>query len=196
MTRVAALAAIALAAGTMPAAAQTRVATATMPVVGSAPQICAIQPPRLAPGAQVNFRGLSGETLQIDRMVDSTTLATNAASAQVQFDAVCTFPHRLRVESQNNGLWRTSETAAVPAAGFTYAVPYRAELSWGGNNIALDADAIARRVSEQRLLVDEPSAGTLQLRIVIQQGASNVRANAPVIAGYYGDTLRLVLEPR
>ena len=183
-------------AGVSPVAAQTRVATTDMPVTGFAPQICALQPPRLAPGAQVNFRGLSGETLQIDQMADSTTLATNAASASLQFDAVCTFPHRLRVESQNNGLWRTTEIAPVPASDFTYAVPYRAELSWAGTNAALDADALSRRVNERRLLVDEPSAGTLQLRIVIEQGASNVRANAPLIAGYYGDTLRIVLEPQ
>jgi len=44
--------------------------------------------------------------------------------------------------------------------------------------------------------IDRPGAGTLELRIEIQQGASNVRANAPVIAGYYGDTLRIVLEPQ
>ncbi|WP_423603662.1 hypothetical protein [Sphingomonas sp. MS122] len=196
MERVAAILAIALAAGASPVAAQTRTATTELPVIGFAPQICALQPPRLAPGAQVNFRGLSGETLQIDQMVDSTTLATNAASASLQFDAVCTFPHRLRVESQNNGLWRTTEIAPVPASGFTYAVPYRAELSWAGTNAALDADALSRRVNERRLLVEEPSAGTLQLRIVIEQGASNVRANAPLIAGYYGDTLRIVLEPQ
>lgn len=196
MRRAATIVAATLTAGIAPGMAQTRVATAVMPVVGSAPQVCTLQPPRLSPGAQVNFRGLSGETLQIDQMVDSATLATNAGSAQVQFDAVCTFPHQLRVESQNNGLWRTSETATRPAPGFTYAIPYRAELSWAGSNTALDADALARRVSEQRLAIDEPSAGTVQLRIVIQQGASNVRANAPVVAGYYGDTLRLVLEPR
>jgi hypothetical protein len=196
MTRVAAIAAIALAAGASPVAAQTRVATTNMPVVGSAPQICTLQPPRLA-GALTNFRGLSGETLQIDQMVDSTTLATNAARAEVQFEAVCTFPHRLRVESQNNGLWRTSQTAGATASpGFTYAVPYSAEVSWAGNNTTLDTDALSRRVAEQGILVDEPSAGILNLRIVIQQGASNVRANAPVIAGWYADTLRLVLEPR
>ena len=119
MSRVALLLAPAAAAAALPAAAQTRSATTSMPVVGSAPQICVLQPPRLAPGAQVNFRGLSGETLQIDQMVDSTTLAANAASASVQFDAVCSFPHRLRIESQNNGLWRTSELAAIPSEELT-----------------------------------------------------------------------------
>lgn len=196
MLRAAAILAVLAATGAAPLAAQTGDATVEMPVVGSAPQICALQPPRMAPGGQVNFRGLNGETLQIDQMVDAATLAANAASASIEFDAVCTFPHRLRVESQNNGLWRTDELAPVPASGFTYAVPYRAELSWAGANAALDADALSRRINERRLLVDAPSAGTLELRIEIQQGASNVRANAPVIAGYYGDTLRIVLEPQ
>lgn len=196
MARVAALLASVAVTAASSAVAQTRSATTDMPVVGSAPQICTLQPPRLAPGAQVNFRGLSGETLQIDQMADSTTLAANAASASVQFDAVCSFPHRLRVESQNNGLWRTSELAPIPAAGFTYAVPYRAEVSWAGANTALDADALSRRVAERGVTVDHPAVGTLELRIEIQQGASNVRANAPVIAGYYGDTLRIVLEPQ
>jgi hypothetical protein len=196
MARVAALLASVAVTAAMPAAAQTRSATTNMPVIGSAPQICVLQPPRLAPGAQTNFRGLSGETLQIDQMVDSTTLATNAASASVQFDAVCSFPHRLRIESQNNGLWRTSELPPIPAAGFTYAVPYRAEVSWAGVNTALDADALSRRIAERGVTIDRPGAGTLELRIEIQQGASNVRANAPVIAGYYGDTLRIVLEPQ
>jgi len=196
MSRVAPLFALVAVAAALPATAQTRSATTNMPVVGSAPQICALQPPRLAPGAQVNFRGLSGETLQIDQMVDSTTLAANAARAAIQFEAVCSFPHRLRIESQNNGLWRTSELAAIPSGGFTYAVPYRAEVSWAGVNTALDADALSRRVAERGVTIDRPGAGTLELRIEIQQGASNVRANAPVIAGYYGDTLRIVLEPQ
>lgn len=196
MTRVALLLAPVAMTVALPAVAQTRSATSNMPVIGSAPQICALQPPRLAPGAQTNFRGLSGETLQIDQMADSTTLAANAARASIQFEAVCSFPHRLRLESQNNGLWRTSELAAIPSGDFTYAVPYRAEVSWAGVNTALDADALSRRVAERGVTIDRPGAGTLELRIEIQQGASNVRANAPVIAGYYGDTLRIVLEPQ
>ncbi len=196
MARATVLLALAAVTGTAPAIAQNQSATTSMPVIGSAPQICALQPPRMAPGTQTNFRGLSGETLQIDQMTDSTTLAANAASASLQFEAVCTFPHRLRLESQNNGMWRTSELAAIPTGGFTYAVPYRAEVSWVGFNTSLDADALSRRVAERGVTIDRPGAGTLELRIEIQQGASNVRANAPVIAGYYGDTLRIVLEPQ
>ncbi len=44
--------------------------------------------------------------------------------------------------------------------------------------------------------VNQPTAGDLQLRIEIQQGASNVEVNAPVLAGAYADTLRIFLEPR
>lgn len=179
-----------------PAAAQTRVSTAAFPVGGSAPQICALQAPQLAAGAMVNFRGLSGDTLQIDHLVDPGTLSTSAASASVEFAAVCTYPHRLRVESQNNGLWRTSELATTPASGFTYAVPYRAEVTWGDNSGALNADALSRRMVERQLLIDEATSGKVRLQIVIDQGASNTRNNAPLIAGYYGDTLRIVVEPQ
>ena len=85
-------------------------------------------------------------------------------------------------------------SAAGP--GFTYAVPYRTEISWAGVNGQLAADALSRRTVDRPILIDQPNAGAIELRIVIEQGASNVRANAPLVAGYYGDTLRIVLEPQ
>ncbi|WBY07505.1 hypothetical protein PIB19_19515 [Sphingomonas sp. 7/4-4] len=69
-------------------------ATKTLPVTGNTPPVCAVAEPRLRSGNQINFRGLSGNTLQIDRMVDPATLAVSAASVDVRFDAVCNYPHR------------------------------------------------------------------------------------------------------
>lgn len=179
-----------------PVAAQSATDFRNFPVSGNAPQVCAVQAPRLAAGAQINFRGLSGNTLQIDRLVDPTTLATSAASADIQFDAVCNFPHRIRVESQNNGLWQTVERTAQTPDGFAYAVPYRANLTWGEVTGQLDADAKVRRISEQRINVDQATAGAIVMRVVIEAGSSNTTNNAPLIAGFYGDTLRLFVEPR
>jgi hypothetical protein len=196
----------ALLAGTLAAAAlswagpalaqQTVVSTPPMPVTGNAPEVCTLQRARLSQGSQVNFRALTGNLLQIDTLVDPTTLATNAATAQVEFDAVCNFPHRLRLESQNNGLWQTDGSMNQPADGFAYAVPYRAEVTWGEVNGALDANANVRRIAEQRFNIDQATAGEVGLRIEIDAGASNTRSNAPVLAGVYRDTLRIFLEPR
>jgi hypothetical protein len=175
--------------------AQSQVATRTAPVVGNAPNVCVLQQPRLAQGAQNNFRGLNGNTLQIDALVDPTTLATRAASAELRFNAVCNFPHRLRVEAQNNGLWRNG-ASVLPPQGFAYAIPYQAQLSWGTGTVLLNADAQIRRIHEERIVVDQATAGEVQLRVEIQPGASNVQSNAPVIAGNYGDLLRVTLEPQ
>src|SRR5688572_15984814 len=78
-------------------------ATRSMPVTATAPLVCAMAEPKAEGGGQVNFKGLNGNTLQIDRMVDPTTLAVMAASADVSFDAVCNSPHRIKLETQNNG---------------------------------------------------------------------------------------------
>lgn len=180
----------------VPAFAQTTVVSRAMPVTGNTPQVCALQNARLAQGSQVNFRALTGNLLQIDTLVDPATLATNAASASVEFAAVCNFPHRIRLESQNNGLWQTDGSMNQPADGFAYALPYRAELTWGEVNGALDANANVRRIAERRFNVDQATAGEVELRILIEAGASNTRSNAPVLAGFYRDTLRIFLEPR
>ncbi|KRC78354.1 hypothetical protein ASE13_18760 [Sphingomonas sp. Root241] len=171
-------------------------AAKTLPVTGNTPPVCAVGEPRLQSGNQINFRGLAGNTLQIDRMVDPTTLAVSAASVNVRFDAVCNYPHRLRIESQNNGLWPTLQRTQAPAPGFAYAVPYRATLTWGNVNGSLNADAQARRVADQRFNIDEATAGQIDLRLAVASGASNIRDNAPILAGDYTDTLRIFVEPR
>lgn len=179
-----------------PAIGQTPVASRQLPVTGSVPNVCAMQQASLSSGVLNNFRGLSGDTLQIATLVDPTTLAANSASAQLEFSAVCNFPHQVRLESQNNGLWQTDGSTSNAANGFAYALPYVASITWGDASVALNADANIRHITEQRINVDEATAGQLKLNISIAAGASNIHANAPVLAGVYGDTLRIYLEPR
>ncbi|MFM2301405.1 MAG: hypothetical protein RLZZ84_1141 [Pseudomonadota bacterium] len=179
-----------------PASAQSDTASRDLPVTGSAPQICAMQDGRIQPGGLINIAGTSGTTLQIQQFVDPQTLAARAASATVDFDAVCNFPHSVRIESQGNGLWPTDGRVSSSAQGFAYAVPYTAIVNWAGSNAALSATGKVRQNIQQSFTVDQPAQGTLSLRIQIAEGASNVENRAPVLAGDYADTLRIYLEPR
>ena len=113
----------------------------------------------------------------------------------MRFDAVCNFPHQLRVEASNNGLFRTATATAAPQ-GFASAIPYQARFNWGQQTLLLNADAQIRRFNEQSIRVTDPTAGNLSMRFEIQPGASNVQSNAPVIAGNYAETLRITLEPQ
>ena len=174
---------------------QKPVQSRSFPVTGNSPNICVLQAPRVASGAQVNFSGLNGTLLQISSLVDPTTLATKAASVELSFDAVCNFPHQLRVEASNNGLFRTATGTAAPL-GFASAIPYQARFNWGQQTLLLNADAQIRRFNEQSIRVTDPTAGNLSMRFEIQPGASNVQSNAPVIAGNYAETLRITLEPQ
>lgn len=180
------------------ALAQSADAAQTIDVIGSAPQVCSLQRPNLAnnSGTTVNFTAVTGNLLQIQTLVDPATLAANAASVSVSFDAFCNFPHRLSVESENNGLWQTDGSMNQPADGFAYALPYQAEVIWGDVSGRLEADANVRRIAQQRIDVDQAAAGEVQLSIRIAPGASNTRVNAPVLAGFYRDTIRVILEPR
>jgi len=182
----------------LPAAAQAQSnsATSAFAVNASVPGACAVGAPALSAGRMVNFRGLNGTTVQIDQMVDPTTLSTNAASIEVRFDAVCTFPHRLKVETQNNGLWPTSERPGPAPEGFGNAVPYRADITWADRSLRLDADAGVRRIADSSVFVPGAGMGDILLRLEIDPGATNRRANAPLLAGVYGDTIRITLEPQ
>ncbi|WP_156135381.1 hypothetical protein [Novosphingobium malaysiense] len=179
-----------------PVAAQSSVASKTLPVTGSAPQVCTIQNPRLQSGSLVNVGGIDGNTVRILQFTDPQTLAARAASATVSFDAVCNFPHQLRIESENNGLWPTDGRISATASGFAYAVPYEASVSWDGTNSKLYTDGKVRRIAQQVTNIDEPAAGDLRVSLEIAEGASNVDVNAPLLAGAYADTLRIFLEPR
>lgn len=179
-----------------PLAAQSTTAVRTMPVSGSVPQFCTMQPGKLQAGGLVNINGLDGDTLSILQLVDPQTLAAKAASASVSFESACNFPHQLRIESQNNGLWPTDGRMAAVDTGFAYALPYEASVSWADASGTLSTDAKVRTMAQQLVNVPSAASGDLIVRLQLQQGASNVGTNAPVLAGAYGDTLRIYLEPR
>lgn len=179
-----------------PAAAQSLTTVTDMPVTGSVPQVCAMQQGSIQSGSLVNVAGLDGDTLRIIQFVDPTTLSVKAASATISFDAVCNFPHAVRVESTNNGLWPVDGRITQVPGGFAFAVPYTAQVTWGIANAQFSADAKTRRIAQQTINVEAPAAGQLNLRIEIAEGASNVENRAPVIAGTYVDTVRIFLEPR
>ena len=189
-------------AGTTPAlAAETTVgatssATRTLPVTGSVPRTCAMGEGKIAPGSLNNFAGLDGDTLRILQFTDPATLQVRSASVTIGFDAVCNFPHSVRIESQNNGLWPVDQRVSGRPAGFAYAVPYTARFSWGPANGGLDATAKVRNQNTQVVAVNDAVAGEFRLRIQIEDGASNVENRAPLIAGTYVDTVRIFLEPR
>lgn len=178
------------------ASAQTTSVTSPFTVNANVPQTCTVGAPLLSAGRQINFRGLNGSTLQIDQLVDPTTLSTNAASFEVRFEAVCNLAHRLKVETQNNGLWSTSERAAVAPEGFGDGVPYRADVTWANQTLRVNADAGVRRIAEGSVFVNAAAVGDILLRLEVDAGATNDRANAPLLAGVYGDTIRITLEPQ
>ena len=185
--------------GASPALAQTNAtssATRTLPVTGSVPQTCAMAEGKIAPGSLNNIAGLDGDTLRIIQFTDPATLQVRAASVTISFDAVCNFPHEVRIESQNNGLWPIDGRVSDRPAGFAYAVPYTARINWGPVDTQFDATAKVRSQNQQVVAVNDAVAGEFRLRIEIQDGASNVENRAPLVAGTYVDTVRIFLEPR
>lgn len=174
---------------------QASMAAAVYQVNGTVPQICSVELPRLLTDtAPINVTSLTGQTIGITALADPSTLATNAASFDVGFAAVCNYAHRLVIESQNNGLWQ--DTYTTPASGFADAVPYQAQVSWGGTNTAFRADAVTRQISDVSVPVNRPSAGDIELRFQVLAGASNAQAFAPLLAGSYSDIIRVTVEPQ
>lgn len=164
-------------------------------VIGSVPQICSVDQPQLLGGVPaVNISSLTGQSVTIAQLVDTRTLAANAASFDVGFTAFCNYAHRLVVESQNNGLWRQDLTP--PAQGFADAVPYTANVRWAGTDVTLQANAAVRQISDLTVPVNMPAAGQIELRFQVAPGASNALSFAPLLAGTYSDVIRVTVEPQ
>lgn len=178
------------------ALAQQSQAARNLPVAGNTPQVCAVQGGQAQAGQLINFRGTDGDSLRVVELLDPSTLAARGARATVDIAAVCNFPHRVRLESQNTGLWPVEGAVASENPDFATALPYRARLEWADRSGELEADAKVRRTTDWRADIDEPAAGEMTLAIEIDEGASNTQIGAPVLAGAYGDTLRIFLEPR
>lgn len=183
-------------AGTSPALAQNTTAARSLPVTGSVPRSCAMAQGKIAPGSLNNIAGLDGDTLRIIQFTDPATLQVRSASVTVGFDAVCNFPHAVRIESANNGMWPVDRRVADTPSGFAYAVPYSARVNWGPVDTLFNADAKIRTQADQVVSVSDAVAGEFRLRFQIEDGASNVENRAPLIAGAYVDTVRIFLEPR
>jgi hypothetical protein len=171
-------------------------ASQTFAVSGGAPQVCAVSNPVLSAGGLVNFQSLNGTTLQLAQLANPQTLATNAATATITFAAVCNYPHQIVLESQNNGLYRGGAVGAPPPAGFADGVPYTADLTWGQVTSRFFVPATTRQVNQNRVPVPTATAGDLKIELTVQAGASNLSANAPLVAGVYTDTLRVTVEPQ
>ena len=178
------------------ALAQSATAVQSLPVTGQTPQVCTLQQGDLRTGELINFRGADGDTLRVLELVDPRTLKAQSARASVFLSAVCNFPHRIRIESQDNGLWPIEGPVSPDQPSFATALPYQISYTWADRSGTLQADAKVRRAHESRADVDSPAAGDVRIDIELDAGASNTQLGAPVLAGNYADTLRIFLEPR
>lgn len=188
---------IAAAAGAAQAQATSAPDVRNFTAVGTVPEVCTIGQATANVGRLVNIRSLTGTLLQIDRLTDPTTLSTSPAAADVTFQAFCNYPHRLVVQSQNNGLWRESVGAGVATPqGFADAVPYTLGVVWGDISQTYQVDAAGRRMRDFQSNLGKPVSGDLLLHLEIQPGAANLRTQAPLLAGSYQDTILLTVEPQ
>ncbi len=169
--------------------------TADFEVAGNTPVICTLALDSGAEDGLINFSTADRNVYRVDQMLDATTLSTRAASFEVTLDGVCNSAHRIRVESLNNGLWQVSETPPARPSGFGTAVPYDVTARWTDQVLLLPADAAIRQPRERSVPINRPASGGLTLRFEIAAGATNLAANAPMVAGAYADTLTIVLEP-
>src|SRR5690606_1686135 len=99
----------------------------TVEVVGEVTRMCTVgQPSQADSGALSTFDAPTGTTFAITQLTDPTTLSTSSADITLTMDAMCKSIHRVKIASDNNGLWRDG-AGAIPS-GFGSAVPYRANL--------------------------------------------------------------------
>lgn len=170
--------------------------TGSIGISGFVARQCSFGDAAISGRLPLNFTSGGTNALRIVALTDPVTLTTAPASIVITFSGACSQPHRVTLESQNNGLWRTGAGLAATPAGFGDAVPYTATLQWPPGNLALQADATSQHIHESALNVGQAVAGPFTLQIEIRAGATNRTAYAPLIAGGYGDTLRLKVEPQ
>lgn len=191
----ASIACCALLFGAAQASAQS-VAREHLGVSGSAPQTCAIANGRFRTGELVNFIGSDSDTLRVIELLDPRDLSVQSARATVSFEAFCSFPHRVRLESQENGLWPISGPVAPTSTAFATALPYQVSLTWADRTQTVEYDAKLRRSRIAVSDINQPAAGEIVVGVELDRGASNTLTGAPLLAGAYSDTLRIYLEPR
>lgn len=165
-------------------------------VAGRTPVVCTLTTDNSGTRSLVNFRAVDQNIFQIDQMVSPASLSTQAASFDLTLSGVCNSAHVIRLESLNNGLWQVSELPATRPQGFGSAIPYEVSTRWSEQQADLSADAGVRQTRRVTVPVASPASGPLTLHFEIRQGATNLHANAPIIAGAYSDTLTVILEPQ
>lgn len=178
------------------AAAQDEPATQDLGVVGRTPEVCSLGNGRIKVRELDNFVDTAGDTLRVVQLLDPADLSARSARATLAIEAVCNFPHRIVVESQDNGLFPLGGPIAAGRGDFASALPYAATIEWADQTRLLELNAKLRRPSEVQTDIDRPAAGDVVIRLELDEGASNTLVGAPVLAGAYGDTLRITLEPR
>lgn len=167
-----------------------------MGVSANTPDVCIItnqSTGRIRP--LVNTTSAGNTAVEITTLIDIGTLSTAAAQADITFDAMCNYPHKINIISDNNGLFRPIN-ANRSVDGFASAVPYTANVSWGRQTLVFEANAKTRRSTQADLLVGEPTAGQIVLKFNVLPGATNVQNGAPLAAGIYSDIIRLSVEPQ
>lgn len=188
------LMAIAMSAACVPAPVWAQNQPQAVAVTGEAARMCVLGQVAQGQGGLSNFDAPSGSVFGITALADPTTLTTQAASINLSMDAMCNGLHRVSVASDNNGLWRHGVASAT--SGFGSAVPYRANLVWGGQQSALFADATQRQLVQDQVLIGSPVVGAMLIEFSINAGATNAGVGSPLLAGEYSDVLRITVEPQ
>ena len=185
-----------------PVAAQDVPAAGDVPVsqdlgvTGRTPEVCSLGNGRFKVSELDNFVDTAGDTLRVVQLLDPENLSVRSARATIAVEAVCNFPHRVMLESQDNGLFPLGGPFAAERGDFASALPYAATMEWADQTRLLELNAKIRRPSVIETDVDQAAAGELVIKLELDAGASNTVYGAPVLAGAYGDTLRITLEPR
>lgn len=161
-------------------------------LIGVAEDQCILGEAELGMGPLENFVNPSGAVFVVAQLTDPATLTTRAAGLNLTLNAMCNSPHRLVVESQNAGLWRTEVTGL--ATGFANAVPYRMGLTWADETRDLLATANSRETVEWEMLIGRPATGDVQLDFNIDAGSTNAGLGAPLLSGSYSDVVTVTVE--
>lgn len=172
------------------------ISIAEFPVTGEVPDLCILGDPRIdGGGGSINIESVVGRIVRIDTLADPSSLSTRGTEANLVFDAMCNYPYQVSIESRNNGLWRQTTDTPTPV-GFANAVPYLATVSWNEESAELDADARTRMPKAAGFSSLVANSGELGLKLRILPGTTNTLAEAPLVAGDYGDIITITLGPQ
>lgn len=173
--------------------AHAETAPGEVQILAQAHQKCRLDPQVRLRGAATNLGALSSTGLSLADLTAPDVAAARPAQVQFAFSGFCNGPHRLVLESANNGLWRTGSLGA--AANLAQSTPYTVGARWSDRPLLLNADARSRRRAEAILHSNAPAGGALEISFTIDANASGLGDSVPLAAGRYSDLLRISLEP-